>query len=165
MSPPGNRCQYIYCAINNHFPFDADRPESWRLLGECMQGCLQAHEEWLEIMKDYSTVFCTKDDLLLMENTQHSSSLSASSTAVTVGGGGRRGSSVGSAASSSQSRLKGSEEVYQGTASSLHYRVKSSRSEVTNILTDTFSTHFSQTYTPLPNNLGKGSCFIICICY
>lgn len=58
--------------------------------------------------------------------------------------------------SASTAKLKASEQVYSGTASSLHYRIKSSRSEVNNILSDSFNTHFANIFTCLPNNLGLG---------
>eukprot|EP00981_Chlorochromonas_danica_P002496 scaffold474_cov169-Ochromonas_danica.AAC.31 len=134
------------------------RPESWRLLQECMMQCLKLHEEWLEVMKDYSTVFCTQYELLSSHSNSNGNNGSSSSSSGSSGasrGGGTGGSGEGNVVNRRQSmtkagrssnddtsngnsngngevdpRLKGSEQVYNGSANSLHYRIKSSRSEV-----------------------------------
>jgi tubulin polyglutamylase TTLL5 len=88
------------------------------------------YEEWMDIMKDYSTVFCSNDptDEIKVVN-------------------------------QNDSGMERSAEVYSGNPATLHYRVKSQRSEVTNIITDVMNSSTETLDSPwiqLPSGLGLG---------
>ncbi|RYY68099.1 hypothetical protein EON63_25155 [archaeon] len=83
--------------------------------------------EWLEVMKDFSTVFCVSDALTPSSTP---SSTPAHSTPSTL--------------PSLPTHNNNSGYVYNGTPSSLHYQVKSSRSDVMNIISDVMNTNYNQ---------------------
>jgi hypothetical protein len=84
------------------------------------------YSEWLEIMEDYSTVFSMSEP--------------GSST---VGSGKQNGDGA--------NRL-----VYNGGSNSRHYRIKSSRSDVCNIIHDVFNQMLKEEYVELPSGYGLG---------
>ena len=77
------------------------------------------YQEWIDVMRDYSTVFCSED----MEDNAKA--------------------------------IERSSEVYSGNSRTLHFRVKSSRSEVTNIVTDVLTNELTN-WVQLPTGLGLG---------
>lgn len=87
-----------------------------------------AYSEWLEIMEDYSTVFSISE----------SGSSAASRNTMTDKGDGA------------------SQVVYNGGAKSRHYRIKSSRSDVCNIIHDVFNQMLKDEYVELPSGYGLG---------
>ena len=86
------------------------------------------YDEWIDIMRDYSTVFCADDN----DELNHEKDLTTGKSA-----------------------MDKSADVYHGNPRTLHYRVKSSRSEVTNIITDVFNTELKE-WIQLPHGLGLG---------
>lgn len=88
-----------------------------------MQVQAKVYEEWVDIMRDYSTVFCSNN-----------------------GNEDDEGSDLA---------IEKSAEVYKSTNHTLHYRVKSQRSEVSNIVTDVFA-KFHSNWEALPSGLGLG---------
>jgi tubulin polyglutamylase TTLL5 len=89
------------------------------------------YEEWMDVMKDYSTVFCSNDPTSEEIKEDHQSN----------------------------NGMERSAEVYSGNPSTLHYRVKSQRSEVTNIITDVMNSpidSLESSWIQLPSGLGLG---------
>ena len=99
-----------------------------RALVESMQQQSKLYEEWLEVMSDYATVF--SQDTKIPQNMD----------ADAAGGG----------------EGEGGNAVYSGGTRALHYRVKSSRPEVYNIVTDVFNRDLRGKWEELPSGLGLG---------
>eukprot|EP01041_Mallomonas_annulata_P005565 gene5565-11198_t len=97
-----------------------------QILIESMQFQTKLNDEWLEVMADYATVFSTDRPRGDMER----------ATAPETWGG-------------------NSSLIYSGNARALHFRVKSTRSEVCNIVTDVFKESL-QYWEELPSGLGLG---------
>lgn len=96
---------------------------------QMMVQMLGAYTEWLEIMEDYSTVFSLSEP---------AAATSANSSATV-----ERNQSAG--------RL-----VYSGDSKKLHYRIKSSRSDVCHIIHDVFQQMLADEYVELPSGYGFG---------
>eukprot|EP01031_Cornospumella_fuschlensis_P032520 gene32520-39319_t len=103
------------------------RADTVQLLHDCIQTCLKVHVEWLEVMKDFSTVFCVPDALTPAATPASTPAQTPSSTLPSL-----------------PTHNNNSGYVYNGTPSSLHYQVKSSRSDVMNIISDVMNSNYSQ---------------------
>eukprot|EP01033_Poteriospumella_lacustris_P001776 gene1776-1290_t len=151
-----------------------------RVILESMNVQAKVYEEWVEVMRDYSTVFCHHGLSAGDADSDAASDAGADGGSVVkqrVGGGGarrpRRPRSVdnggdhdaddgdggsdgdgGGAATADEERRR-SAAVYKGGNRALHYRVKSSRSEVFNIVCDVFQQMLPQ-WENLPAGLGLG---------
>lgn len=124
---------------SNNSNFTADPSKAKGILSN-MYMQIQLYDEWFEVMDDYATVFNSEATAGIKD--------------------GRDDDLNGEVDSDGQLIGKGSEFVYDGNATSLHYRVKSSRIEVCNIVSDVFANsrvlRESQKWTELPQNLGLG---------
>ena len=107
--------------------FSHRRADTVQLLHDCIQTCLKVHVEWLEVMKDFSTVFCVPDALTPAATPASTPAQTPSSTLPSL-----------------PTHNNNSGYVYNGTPSSLHYQVKSSRSDVMNIISDVMNSNYSQ---------------------
>eukprot|EP01031_Cornospumella_fuschlensis_P034054 gene34054-41219_t len=103
------------------------RADTVQLLHDCIQTCLKVHVEWLEVMKDFSTVFCVPDALTPAATPASTPAQTPSSTLPSL-----------------PTHNNNSGYVYNGTPSSLHYQVKSSRSDVMNIISDVMNSNYNQ---------------------
>lgn len=94
-----------------------------KLLLESMHIQLKVYDDWLEVMDDYATVFCSDKDKGVRSNIAENSDRNSA--------------------------------VYSGGSAALHYRVNSSRPEVTNIIKDVFG-NVLKGWEELPTGLGLG---------
>jgi hypothetical protein len=93
-----------------------------KLLLESMHVQLKVYDDWLEVMDDYATVFCSDKEKGVQTKIEDSDKNSA---------------------------------VYAGGSAALHFRVNSSRPEVTNIIKDVFG-NVVKGWEELPTGLGLG---------
>jgi tubulin polyglutamylase TTLL5 len=122
-----------------------------RVLIESMQVQCKIYEEWIEVMSDYSTVFSEGRGVAehyYNENDEEGPDGGGSSSA-TVREFGR------SCCRTNWTVTRVCLQVYKGGTRSLHFRVKSARSEVNNIVTDVFN-NFLKEWEELPAGLGLG---------
>lgn len=135
-----------------------------RTILESMQVQAQVYEEWVEVMRDYSTVFCHNDDI---GSSKGSSQQQRPRRRRPDGDnenekdkddpdGDNSDSRDATDVPDRETQQARSASVYRGGTRSLHYRVKSSRPEVSNIVADVFANHLHNEWEPLPAGLGLG---------
>jgi hypothetical protein len=137
-----------------------------RVILESMQVQAKVYEEWVDVMRDYSTVFCHNQQLQndcegnndtkeskreKVQRPKRARRTSVQSDDDDDNGSGDDGGML----DENEENRRRSAAVYKGGNRALHYRVKSSRSEVFNIVCDVFQSMLPQ-WESLPGGLGLG---------